>query len=130
MNKQNTKKLTLEDFINKKISKDNKINKTKEIYVESMDGYLTAKMLSEDKILELLDLSTDDGPFSDQVELNKQLVYHTIPYLQSTELHTALDITDPLDIVSAIFSIGEITALSNELLTFLDIDGTVDKIKN
>lgn len=130
MNKKNTKKLTLEDFINKKISKDKKINLIKEIYVESMDGYLTAKMLSEDKILELLDLSTDDGSFSDQIELNKQLVYHTIPYLQSPELHTALDITDPFDIVSAIFSIGEITALANELLTFLDIDGTVDKIKN
>lgn len=130
MNKENTKKLTLDDFINKKISKDNKINQTKEIYVKSMGGYLTAKMLSDDKTMELLDLVTEDISYSDQIELNKQLVYYAFPYLQSTELHAALDIVDPFDVVAALFSLGEINTLAGEVMTFLNLDGIADEIKN
>lgn len=130
MNREDIKKLTIEDFMAKKISKDKKANQTKEIYVKSMGGYLTAKMIPDNKIMDLIELVSSDSCYAEIMEFNKQLIYYTIPYLQSQELQTALDIIDPFDVVSLIFEIGEIGALAEEISQFLNIHESVIEIKN
>lgn len=66
------------------------------------------------------------------ITICKQLIYDCCEDLQDPELHRALGVTDPYDVVSRLLDVPEIDRLGGELLTWAGLVGTAaeDTAKN
>lgn len=121
-------KADFKDLLARKVSKDSTKNMTKDIMVSSMGKEMTFKKPSDDLVLEIMDEIGENTNTTGTVQAFKKLMYLTCPMLQDTELHKELEIKDPYDTVDAIFSLGDVLEIGEQLMDLIDI--SADKIKN
>lgn len=77
-------------------------------------------------------LAARDQP-AQMLNIGAQLIYDCCPALQDTELHTALGVTDPYDVIWALMDVQEVNALAAVLFTWLGLiagDEDEDPVKN
>lgn len=129
MNRQT--KLTLDELIRRKmqIQEAKRQRKTKELYIESLDGTIT---LTEPTKELMVDVTNMDG---DSYSINKYVVYNCVsePCLKSKELQECYECIEPSDIVDKLFSYGEVMQIGthlNELAGLTTGVSEVEKIKN
>lgn len=130
MSKEILKKATLQDFLAKKVKKEEGKNSTIDIYVTSMDRTITLKKPSDDR---LYDYANSVGSMQDirvVIEANKQLIYDCCQELRSTELHEALGIKDPYDVMNELFEITDIKEIMNKFNKFIGNKNINEEIKN
>lgn len=127
---EQTKKLTLEDLINKKAEREFK--KTIDVEVESLGGTITLKQVPLSSILRIIDdsVGTHGQGFVGIAEAIKLLIYHSCPLLQSEKLHEAYDCAEPFDIVEKLFTndLMAINDIGEQLLKLYNLD--LEKIHN
>ncbi len=129
-------KVSLEQLIKKKLDKDNKRAATKEIYIESLGGYITFNAPTDSQQIEYGDKVRRDESYSAMVEAMERLVYNCCPLLHSKELQEKTEVEYPYDIVKAIFDLDEILDLGVKLVNFFkedekeDEEDEEDKLKN
>lgn len=128
---EKSKKVSLKDLIAKKLQKDERKNKAKEIYIKSLGGSVDFYIPDERHALETADMLKDDN-FSNIYEASKNIIYHSCKMLRNPELHEQLKIVDPISVVSEIFDINEIIEIGSELLEFAGLTdkGLNEEIKN
>lgn len=141
MSKGKNIKITLEDFIVKATNKYNKRKMSTDIYVEELLGEVTFIRPSENELLSYISdiakaIKTNKaGEVTEQnmemmLEASKKLTYDCCDYLHSTDLHQALDVVDPYDVVTKVFGIdGTIEVAGKIAEEFMDKDIN-NKIKN
>ncbi len=128
MSKDTMRKLTLEDFLRKKEQRERDLKKpqTAELYIKSLDGYITVE---EPNIAQL----TDAQKIAEDSEAmgNAYIVYQCCPVLRSAELRGN---GAPHEIVFEMFKPGEVQSIAEQLMSMAGYtDGNVtvvDKLKN
>lgn len=122
-------KVSLEQLIKKKLEKDGKINATKDIYVESLNGNITVKNPSDAQKIEHLD-KRKTGNYIDMMEAYTKLIYDCCPMLHSKELQESIGVMYPYDTVKAIFDIDEIADIGVKIINFFDDENENDADEN
>lgn len=131
MSKQSNKKATLNDFLAKKLKKEENQNKTLDIKVTSMDRVLTVKKPTDEEILDYLDDIGEERSARVAIEQTMKLFYRKCPELQDIELHSTLEIKDPYDIINALFDMDDKNEIMEQFAVLLGKSKDVDKeIKN
>ena len=131
MNKKESKKATLTDFVAKKLKKEENQNKTLDIKVSSMDKTLTVKKPTDSEILDYLDDIGEERSARVAIEQTMKLFYRKCPQLQDQELHNSLEIKDPYDIIEALFDMDDKNEIMEQFAVLLGKSKDVDKeIKN
>lgn len=77
-------------------------------------------------------LAARDQP-SQMLDVGAQLIYDCCPALQDPELHTALGVTDPYDVIWVLMDVREVNALAAALFAWLGLiagDEDEDPVKN
>ena len=125
------KKVSLEQLIQKKLEKDGKKNASKEIYVKSLDAYITVTNPSDSQKIEFAD-KTKDGSYVEMMKAYEKLIYDNCAMLRSKELQKSIEVDYPYDTVKAIFDTDEIAEIGVKVLNFFEEDeeDTDEKIKN
>lgn len=128
------KKITLEQLIRKKLDKDEKKAATKEIYIESLGGYITFTAPSDAQRIEYSD-KTKSGSYVDMISAMERVIYDCCPLLHSKELLEGIGVDYPYDSVKAIFDVDEIADIGLKLIRFFEPDEEEeeekeDKLKN
>lgn len=127
----NLSRITTDDLINKVSEK----KKTKYIYmhVKSLDGVVKVRVPKYNLMMESIDISNKEGEY----EGNLHLLYESIvePNLKDTRLHEAYNVDRPYDVISEIFSFGEILSMVKNISQSADFNTErvvtlVDDIKN
>ncbi len=126
---ETNKKVSLEQLIKKKLEKDGKINATKEIYVESLNGNITVENPSDAQKIEHLD-KRKTGSYVDMMEAYTKLIYDSCPMLHSKELQESIGVMYPYDTVKAIFDIDEIADIGVKIINFFDDEDENDADEN
>ncbi len=127
MRKEQVKKLTLQELIAKKEQiQDTKTNKTKDLYISSLDGSITIQKPDKQLCLDALEMDQQGDTY---------LVYHCVvqPNVKDKKLLQAFGCTEPIEIVEKLFEIGEISAIAKECITLAgygDSVTVVEDIKN
>jgi len=122
-NKNELKKLSLDEFINKVLEKDANKKKEEEINIPEY-GLVTFTRPTDDRSLEYLNASANavkidrEGTIqsTDLIFMNeaaKQFIYFSCPYLQNTDLQEALNIKDPLDTPAKVFGANNLIDIAN-----------------
>jgi len=130
MSKKSVQKATFKDLLNKKIQKEQNQFKAKDINVTSMDRALTFIKPKDDVLLDVIDEMGEGKSTGEMVQAFKTLIYHCCPMLQDSELHTQLEVLDPLDTVQAIFDLSDIIEIGEQLMELVNINAKVEEIKN
>ena len=106
MNK-NTK-ITLKELMARKeqMLASKKVQKTKELYVSSLEGTITITEPTRDIILEASGMEDNKG--------DVYTVYQCVtePNIKDRELQKEFECVEPMDIVEKVFSAGEITNIA------------------
>lgn len=125
------KKVSLEQLIQKKLEKDGRKNASKEIYVKSLDAYITVTNPSDSQKIEFAD-KTKDGSYVEMMKAYEKLIYDNCAMLRSKELQKSIEVDYPYDTVKAIFDTDEIAEIGVKVLNFFeeDEDDADEKIKN
>jgi hypothetical protein len=121
-----SEKLTLEDFRRKAIEKSKSKLAFKDIAIEGY-GVITFKRPPENQILAYMDkvaaaITTDENEhvvgqdMTQLLEAAKELIYPNCAFLQDKELHEALSIKDPLDIVTGVFGVQGAMSLASQIM--------------
>lgn len=108
--------LTLEQLIARR---ENIKDKGKAKYeIETSIGTVIARLPDAALVAEAMDITQG-------FEANKYIVYNCIvePNLKNEELHKAYGVLDPTEIVTALFTPGEIVKIANKLLDFSGFKG-------
>lgn len=127
MNKEQHKKLTFDDMLARKLQREKDKMRIMSIYIPSMDGELVFNSLPEYKLLEIMD-GVEYGGLIISFEKSKELIYTSCKDLQNPELHKMLEIVDPIDVISTLFTIDEVNNIGAELLKFNGIGQSENKI--
>lgn len=126
-----SKKATLNDFLAKKLKKEENQNKTLDIKVSSMDRTITVKKPTDEEILDYLDDIGDERSARVAINETMKLFYRKCPELQNTELHNSLEIKDPYDVINALFDMDDKNEIMEQFAVLLGKSKDVDKeIKN
>lgn len=93
-----------------------------QLHVPDSDKTLTVKKLTDSKLLDLLGRIADaQGDLTQILQATDEALYHACDQLQDPKLREALELSDPLDVVPALFDVAERNALGHELAVFLGI---------
>jgi hypothetical protein len=130
MSKQANKKATLQDFLSKKIKKEENKNKTIDVYVTSMDKTITLKKPSEERIFEYINDIGDNSDFKTVIDANKKMIYDCCEELHNPELLEALELKDPYDIPNVLFELGDIKEIMNQFNSLIGNQNVEEEIKN
>ena len=125
-------RLTLDEMIRRsEQAKEAKSkNKTKELYVESLDGTITITKPTRNQVTDAMNMDASSG------ESDAYLVYECVtePPLKNKQLQQAYGCQDPLDIIDKIFEPGEVVNISKAALSFAgyvdDSVKAVEELKN
>lgn len=132
MSKESNKKATIADFLAKKLKKEQDQNKTLDIKISSMDKEITVKKPSDDAILDYIDDIGEGKNVRTVLEETMKLVYRQCPDLQNTELHEALGIKDPYDILNVLFDMKDKQEIMEQFSEFIGYNAEAidEEIKN
>ncbi len=93
-------------------------------------GVINLVSLGFDKTIELI-AESESADFSRKIEINKQLVYQSIPMLKAPELLDAFECdANPFDVVYKVFTADEVNELVQHIAKFNGIDITDEEVKN
>lgn len=92
---------------------------------------LLIKRLDLLRICELIDLMSGDS-IRENLEVNKQIIYESIPLLQDKELQEAFGCIEPYDIVLKVLdeNLGEMQDLCGMILSMYGLSNLGEEIKN
>ena len=121
---------TISDLIAQKMQKEEKQNETLEITVGNMEKPLVFRKLNDKELIEFMGLISDADDMEKNIKAIDTLIYNCCPALQDTELHNQLDVNDPEDIPSMLWTVAERIALSDELSDFLNLENKEIELKN
>ena len=103
-------RLTLDEMIRRseQVKEAKNKNKTKELYVESLDGTITITKPTRNQVNDAMNMDASSG------ESDAYLVYECVtePPLKNKQLQQAYGCQDPLDILDKIFEPGEVLNIS------------------
>lgn len=120
-----SKKLTIKELLDHKEKIKNKKPRTVDLYVKSIDAEITITSPSSALITEAQGEGEHDATRADAY-----IAYHCIkePNLKDTEVQSAYECVEPLDIVGKIFLPGEIAAIASEIMQLAGFGGNVSKV--
>ncbi|HEY5582926.1 MAG TPA: hypothetical protein VIK78_00320 [Ruminiclostridium sp.] len=130
MNKEDIKKATFKDLIAKKLKKEQDQFKTKDIYVSSMDATLTFKKPSDDVMLDIMEEIGDGTDTRKTISAFRKLIYLCCDTLQDPELHTQIEVADPLDTIEKLFDLVDTEEIGEQLVNFIKFGDKIKEIKN
>lgn len=130
MSKKSVLKATFDDLIKRKIQKEKDQQRTKDIYVSSMDRTLTFKTPKDETVLDILDEMGDMKLTSSVIRGYKKLIYLCCDMLQDTNLQEEIGVQDPFDTVDVLFSLSDVTEIGEQLMELIDVGGKDEEIKN
>lgn len=117
-------KVTLDALMKRKeqAKQANKKYETEELYIPSLDGYITIREPS-------VDICSDATKMDDGYESNRYLVYECVvePNLHDKALQEAYGIVGD-EIVDRVFKFGETTQIAQECMKLAGFDGNVKAI--
>lgn len=124
------KKATLEDFLAKKIKREENKSVTIDVYVTSMDRTITLKNPTEEQLLDYANRIGANNDVRESVEANRRLIYLCCEELQDPKLHEILEIKDPLDAPRVLFDINDVKEIMNQFKKLISPESINKKIKN
>lgn len=113
-NKEHDVKLTLSALIAKKADKEAARNRSKDIYIDSLEGTITVKAPKRSIFYKSFDMSGDT--VESQMYANMFLIYNAISLFQNQELLDAYEIIDNVEIVDRLLTPAEIKVVAEEIL--------------
>ena len=127
MNKEEHKKLTFDDLLKRKLQRDKDKVKIVPIYIPAMGGELLFNTIPEYRLLNIIDDDKEEGAIA-SYEKSKRLIYASCKDLQNPELHKMLGVGDPMDAISALFTIDEVNSIGTSLLKINGIGNEENKV--
>lgn len=129
MNKEIKEKLTLLQLIKDKEKYEIKSGVKEELYIERLDATIVFEKPDKALALESVELTQDKT--RDASEADIYLLYNSIvePNLKDKELQEAFGCIEPSDIISKIFDVGEIPAISQEILKSAGYGSHIERVK-
>lgn len=128
-----TTKATLSDFLAKKLKKEEDQNKTLDIKISSMDGKtITVRKPNDEQILDFIEDLGDTKSAKVAITETMKLIYRNCADLQDKELHDALEIKNPYDIIDVLFDFKDKTSIMEQFNSFIGFkaDNIDEEIKN
>ena len=116
------KKLSFDDLLKQKANIDTA--KTKQYFVESLDGILELEKASPQKMTELIS-RVNDG--EDQFSVYQEMIYACCPLLRNKELLTNYEVVEPYDIVQKILTLAEVLDLGSQIIQWYGFSIDVKK---
>lgn len=102
--------------------------KVTEISVPNSDKLLRIKKPTEDKMLSIYgEFDSAFGHGDAMILCGDKALYHCCDQLQDPKLHESLGVSDPLDVVPALFTIPERSKLTEQLFIFLGLLKKIDE---
>lgn len=123
-------KATFQDLITRKMQRDHDKLQVKEVKVNSLSKSLMFKKPSDEALLNVIEEIGDGSNTRNIVEAYKKLIYLTCDLLQSSELQNELNVVDPFDTVTAVFTIPDIMQIGAELVDFAGFGDVGERVKN
>jgi len=104
----------------------------KEFESKLLGETLMIKKLPLEQVCGIMDMAGDGDSLIENVELNCQLIYESIPLFQDKELQEAYGCTEPQKIVTAVLddNMGEMKNLCEAILGMYGLTEAVEDIKN
>ncbi len=127
MSKENAKRVTFDQLVQRKTQKEEFQQRTTEIYSEELDALLVVHRPTDSQLLEAIEYFMDGNDVSKMVEGMKRLIYRCCDALQDRKLHEALGIVDPFDTVCALFTPTEIIQLGSQIADFCGLREKVEE---
>lgn len=121
--------INLEQFIAKSKQRKQDRMKLSKVYVKGYDAEFTLVSLGFNRITEMMD-GIEMGCVSEQMNFYKDLIYASMPILKSPEIQEAHACAEPFDIVFEVFTMDEVNAIAEQILSFNGIDISEDELKN
>ena len=128
---KNIERITKEALIARaQQSKDSK-TKYADYYCKPLGAKLTIKKLSVTRMCQIMDMAEGDT-MEAGLELNKQMIYESIPLLQDKEIQDAYECAEPYDIVLKVLDddMGEMQRLCEKILSIYGMNEMGENIKN
>lgn len=130
--------ISFDELLAKREQREKDRLKVGNIPVPGTDAYLIAKMPTDSKMLDLFGKfvkSYNDQEMGDLLRMSDEAIYACCEQLQDKKLRESLGVSDPLDVVPALFTVPERNEMSESILQFLgllktDEDDSVDTIDN
>lgn len=135
------KRITFDEFVAKATAKKNSKKLTADIYVSDEFEYVTFNRPSNNEILQYINnvsksiIIDNDGNMTGQdtilmFDASKELVYATCPFLKKKELHEALEVVDPFDVVAEVFGVQNTIDLATKIKDEFDGENIKNEVKN
>lgn len=130
--------ISFDELLAKREQREKDRLKVGNIPVPGTDAYLIAKMPTDSKMLDLFGKfvkSYNDQEMGDLLRMSDEAIYACCEQLQDKKLRESLGVSDPLDVVPALFTVPERNEMSESILQFLgllktDEDDSGDTIDN
>lgn len=98
------------------------------LHVPGSDKTLIVKKPTESQLVHCYgQISAADGDYELMLAATDEMLYHCCDQLQDPKLREALGVSDPLDVVPALFTVPERNVMGPELMEFLGIFSSEDE---
>lgn len=125
------KRATKEALLERAAKRDAAKAKYRDFYCKALGETLIIKKIGVDRICDILDMA-DGDTMRANMEVNKQLVYESVPLFQDKEIQEAYGCIEPYDIVLAVLDddMNELQHLCSFILNMYGLGSLDDDIKN
>lgn len=130
MSKNTNKKATLNDFMAKKIKREEDKAKTKDIYVSSMEKTITVIKPSETQYLDYANEIGDGTNLEVNLEASRKLIYNCCADLHNPEVLEMLELKDPYDIARVLFDMEDVKEIMDQFNELISNKKIEEEIKN
>lgn len=116
--------ISFDELIAKREQREKDRLKVCNIPIPGTDKYLIAKMPTDSKMLDLFGkfaTSYGDRDMVDLLRMSDEAIYVCCEQLQANKLRESLGVSDPLDVVPALFTVPERNEMSTPILKFLGL---------
>lgn len=124
------KKATIQDFLAKKIKKEENKSATIDVTVTSMEKTITLKKPTEEQILDYANEIGDNSNLRVNLEANRKLIYICCDELNNPELHELLEVKDPFDVPRVLFDMEDVKEIMEQFKQLISHKKVESEIKN
>lgn len=126
-----SKTMTFDDLLRHAAEKEQVKGEEKEIRLLDEETTITCVRLSDNRLMNVIDeFRNAEATTESAMEKIDHLIYECCPKLQDPELHKALEVAEPWDIVKRIFSVPERSAIGDQLFEWMQLDAMTERQKN